>query len=139
LSTQEEISLCNENTEVSTQKINPANAVQLSGFVIPALSTRRVTTDVELMPGQSFVIGGLIDNRTVESLNRVPGLSSIPLLGELFKSRSRNKNATELLVIVTPEFPELIEAGEPQPELSMPIDFLPPIAEDPEYQDRKKK
>ena len=123
--------------EVST--LDFANAVQLSGFVIPALSTRRVTTDVELMPGQSFVIGGLIDNRTVESLNRIPGLSSIPLLGELFKSRSRNKNATELLVIVTPEFPELIEAGEAPPELSMPIGFLPPMAEDPEYKDRIKK
>lgn len=123
--------------EVST--LDFANAVQLSGFVIPALSTRRVTTDVELMPGQSFVIGGLIDNRTVESLNRIPGLSSIPLLGELFKSRSRNKNATELLVIVTPEFPELIEAGEATPELSMPIGFLPPMEEDPLYKDRMKK
>lgn len=123
--------------EVST--LDFANAVQLQGFVIPALSTRRVTTDVELMPGQSFVIGGLIDNRTVENLNRIPGLSRIPLIGELFKSRSRNKNATELLVVVTPEFPELIEAGEPAPGMSMPVDFLPPIAEDPEYQDRKKK
>ncbi len=57
--------------ELST--LDFANAVQLSGFVIPALSTRRVTTDVELMPGQSFVIGGLIDNRSVENFNRIPG------------------------------------------------------------------
>jgi len=113
-----------------------ANALQLSGFLIPALATRRVETDVELMPGQSFVIGGLLDQRLVESINRIPGLSKIPLLGELFKSRTRSKNNTELLVIVTPEFPEVYEAGEPGPEVSMPLDFLPPIAEDPEYEGR---
>ena len=123
--------------EPEVSALDFSNAVQLSGFVIPALSTRRVETDVELMPGQSFVIGGLIDNRMVENLNRVPGLSSIPLLGELFKSRSRNKNSSELLVIVTPEFPEVIEAGEPLPEVSMPLDFLPPISEDPSYKERR--
>ena len=115
-----------------------ANALQLSGFLIPALATRRVETDVELLPGQSFVIGGLLDRRLVESINRIPGLSKIPLLGELFKSRSRTKNNTELLVIVTPEFPEVIEAGEPLPTMDMPLDFLPPMAEDPEYQRRSK-
>ena len=111
-----------------------ANALQLSGFLIPALATRRVETDVELLPGQSFVIGGLLDQRLVESINRIPGLSKIPLLGELFKSRSRTKNNTELLVIVTPEFPEVIEAGEELPSIAMPLDFLPPLAEDQEYQ-----
>ena len=115
-----------------------ANALQLSGFLIPALATRRVETDVELMPGQSFVIGGLLDKRLVESINRLPGLSKIPLLGELFKSRSKNRNNTELLVIVTPEFPEVFDAGEPQPNLTMPLEFLPPITEDPEYQRDKK-
>ena len=110
-----------------------ANALQLSGFLIPALATRRVETDVELMPGQSFVIGGLLDKRLVESINRIPGLSKIPLLGELFKSRSRQQNNTELLVIVTPEFPEVYDAGEPTPSVTMPLDFLPPIAEDAEY------
>jgi pilus assembly protein CpaC len=115
-----------------------ANALQLSGFLIPALATRRVETDVELMPGQSFVIGGLLDKRLVESINRIPGLSNIPLLGELFKSRSRTQNNTELLVVVTPEFPDLIEAGAPQPSLTMPRDFLPPISEDPQYQEDQK-
>ena len=56
-----------------------ANAATIVGFVIPALTTRRVSTDVELMPGQSFVIGGLIDNRMTETVSRIPGLSSIPL------------------------------------------------------------
>jgi len=120
--------------EVST--LDFANAVRLSGFLIPALSTRRVETDVELMPGQSFVIGGLLDNRTVENLNKVPGLSAIPLLGELFKSRSLSKNNTELLVVVTPEFPDVIEAGEPMPEIPYPLPFLPAIESDTFYQKR---
>lgn len=107
-----------------------ANAVTLSGFMIPALSTRRVETNVELMPGQSFVIGGLIDNRVVENLNRVPGLSKIPLLGALFKSRSLSRNNTELLVLVTPEFPEAYASGE-EPSVAFPADFLPPASETP--------
>jgi pilus assembly protein CpaC len=106
-----------------------ANAVTFSGFLIPALSTRRIQTEVELMPGQSFAIGGLIDNRVQDTINRVPGLAHIPLLGKIFKSRLRDKNTTELLVLVTPEFPELYEAGDELPELSMPEDFLPPATE----------
>lgn len=106
-----------------------ANAVTLQGFLIPALSTRRVETDVELMPGQSFVIGGLIDARVTESENRVPVLSKIPLLGEIFKSRSSNKNNSELLVLVTPEFPEVYESGEPTPNLGLPVEFLPPLTD----------
>jgi pilus assembly protein CpaC len=107
-----------------------ANAVTLQGFLIPALSTRRVETDVELMPGQSFVIGGLIDARVTESENRVPVLSKIPLLGEIFKSRSSSKNNSELLVLVTPEFPEVYESGEQTPTLGLPEDFLPPLTDD---------
>ena len=102
-----------------------ANAVTLSGFLIPALSTRRVETDVELMPGQSFVIGGLLDRRLVESINRVPGLSKIPLLGTLFKSKSESRNNTELLVIVTPEFPEAYDADEAKPAIRFPKEFMP--------------
>jgi pilus assembly protein CpaC len=82
------------------------------------------------MPGQSFVIGGLIDNRVQETINRVPGLGHIPLLGKIFNSRVRSKNNTELLVLVTPEFPEVYEAGSELPEIPMPVDFLPPVSED---------
>jgi pilus assembly protein CpaC len=104
-----------------------ANAVTFSGFLIPALSTRRIDTDVELMPGQSFVIGGLIDNRVQDTYNKIPGLGDIPLLGKIFQSRSRQKNNTELLVLVTPEFPDVIEAGEPVPEVPTPEPYLPPL------------
>lgn len=102
-----------------------ANAVTLSGFVIPALSTRRVETDVELRSGQSFVIGGLLDRRMIESINRIPGLSRIPLLGALFRSKSTRRSNTELLVIVTPEFVDVIEADEQAPEITFPKDFMP--------------
>ena len=61
------------------------------GFNIPALSTRRVQTEIELEDGQSFVIGGLLDNRLTETLSKVPGLANIPLLGKLFQSRSDQK------------------------------------------------
>ena len=107
-----------------------ANAVTFSGFLIPALSTRRIETSVELLPGQSFAIGGLIDNRVAETINHVPGLGHIPLLGKLFRSRSMQRNNTELLVFVTPEFPEPYEAGEMKPDIPRPLDFLPPVTDD---------
>ena len=60
--------------EVST--IDPANGVTVSGFRIPALSTRRIETDIELAEGQSFVIAGLLDDRVVENLSHLPGLAA---------------------------------------------------------------
>ena len=117
-----------------------ANAATIVGFVIPALATRRVSTDVELMPGQSFVIGGLIDNRMTETVSRIPGLSSIPLIGTIFKSRSKDRQSTELMVLVTPEFPTVIEAGEEKPMLPMPGDFMEPLAEYSEkWREQKRK
>ena len=116
-----------------------ANAATIVGFVVPALATRRVSTDVELMPGQSFVIGGLIDNRMTETVSRIPGLSSIPLIGAIFKSTSRDKQNTELMVLVTPEFPTVIEAGEEKPMLPMPANFMEPLAEYTEKRREQKR
>ncbi len=110
--------------EVST--IDLANAVTISGFTIPALSTRRIESDIELGEGQSFVIGGLIDDRTTETFARIPGLSSIPLIGELFKSRSETRAKTELLVIVTPELVDPMSANDPRLKLSVLHDKLAP-------------
>ncbi len=98
--------------EVST--IDLANAVSISGFTIPALATRRIESDIELGQGQSFVIGGLIDDRTTETFARIPGLSSIPLIGELFKSRNESRAKTELLVMVTPELVDPMSADDPR-------------------------
>ncbi len=97
-----------------------ANGLIFQGFTIPALSTRRVQTEVELESGQSFAIGGLLDNRLTETLNKVPGLGDIPLFGKLFQSRQQNKTNTELLVLVTPELVRPIPAGQPLPEVKFP-------------------
>lgn len=112
--------------EVSS--LDNADGVQLSGFRIPALSTRRVETDIELEEGQSFVIGGLIDDRVIENLSQVPGLAHIPLLGALFKSRSETKTKTELIVIVTPE---TARPAAPAAGPAMPRPFLRSAEEAP--------
>src|SRR5213078_1903029 len=85
--------------EVST--IDFANGVKFDGFLIPGLRTRRAKTGVELRDGQSFALAGLLDNSETRSLSRVPILSDITVLGELFKSKSFQKNETELMFIVT--------------------------------------
>ena len=85
--------------EVST--IDFANGVRFNGFVIPALRTRRAHTGVELRDGQSFALAGLLDNNETRSLSKIPVLGDIPVLGNLFKSRSFQKNETELIFIVT--------------------------------------
>lgn len=85
--------------EVST--IDFANGVKVDNFVIPALRTRRAKTSVELRDGQSFSLAGLLDNNEVHTLSRVPVIGDIPILGNLFKSKSFQKNETELMFIVT--------------------------------------
>jgi pilus assembly protein CpaC len=111
--------------EVST--IDLANAVRLQGFVIPALSTRRMDTNIELSRGQSFVIGGLMDDRVSEQLSKVPGLADIPVLGVLFRSREEKKSKTELLVMVTPELVDPLNPEDPKPNIPMPREFLAPV------------
>ncbi len=108
--------------------IDAANGVTVSGLTIPALSTRRMETDIELGEGQSFVIGGLIDDRAIENLSQVPGLSHIPVLGSLFKSRSLSKTKTELVVVVTPETAAPLTGPPPAPP--MPVPFLGPATEE---------
>ena len=102
-----------------------ANGLVFQGFTIPGLNVRKVQTEIELETGQSFAIGGLLDNRITENLSKVPGLGDIPLLGKLFQSRSVNKNNTELLVLVTPEVVRPIPADQPKPEIEFPkTDFM---------------
>jgi pilus assembly protein CpaC len=83
-----------------------------------------VQTEVELEGGQSFVIAGLLDQRMTETLNKIPGLSAIPLLGKLFQSKSAGRNNTELMVIVTPEIVRPIPADQKVPELHYPQPFM---------------
>lgn len=83
-------------------QLSQAGAVQVSGFSFPGLSTRRVETTVELGSGQSFMIGGLLQNNSSSTIDRAPGLGNLPILGALFRSTEFRKNQTELVVIVTP-------------------------------------
>jgi pilus assembly protein CpaC len=85
--------------EVST--LDYADALTISGFTVPALSTRKAETEFELKDGQSFVIAGLIDNRVTDIWNKVPGLGDIPILGAFFKSKSVQKSNSELMVLCT--------------------------------------
>jgi len=78
------------------------NAVTISGYTIPALSTRRADTQVELRDGQSFAISGLLDHRTTDIFNKMPGIGDVPVLGQLFRSKSVNHSTVELMVVVTP-------------------------------------
>jgi hypothetical protein len=114
--------------EVST--LDFANAVQLQGFRIPALSTRRTETELELDNGQTFAIAGLLNNSMTESLQKVPGIGDIPILGYLFRSKAAQKNRTELVVMITPE---ILPSGSPgvtteSPRLQEP--YLPPLPVD---------
>jgi pilus assembly protein CpaC len=113
--------------EVSS--LDVANGLTVQGFTVPGLDVRRVQTEVELANGQSFVIAGLMDNRLTETINRIPGLASIPLLGKLFQSRIINRSNSELLVLVTPEIIDPSAQGLEPPKLSFPKDFLklPPM------------
>ncbi len=97
-----------------------ANALTLSGFTVPALSTRRAETELELQDGQSFVIAGLMDNRVTDLVSKIPGLGDIPILGQFFKAKNQQKNKTELMVLVTAHRinpsttpPKLLEYPEP--------------------------
>jgi pilus assembly protein CpaC len=85
--------------EVST--LDFSNALTISGFTVPALSTRRADTEFEVQDGQSFVIAGLMDNRVTDIINKMPGLGDIPILGAFFRSKSAQKSKTELMVLCT--------------------------------------
>jgi pilus assembly protein CpaC len=95
------------------------NGVTLSGFRIPALSTRRAETEVELRDGQSFAIAGLIDDTAQDDRSKVPLLGDIPILGAFFKSRATRQERTELLVLITPR---LVRPIEPGVETPLPVD-----------------
>lgn len=109
------------------------NAIEISGFNVPAIDVRRVKTEVELGEGQSFIIGGLLDNTENESFQKIPFLGDIPVLGKFFQSIQRTKNNSELIVIVTPVIVPPIPVGQPLPSLHYPVKFLAPNSTVPMY------
>jgi pilus assembly protein CpaC len=90
------------NVAPEVSELDFANALRLQGFTIPAITTRRASTTIELADGQSFAIGGLLRDNLRESVSKFPFLGEIPILGALFRSSSFQKSETELLIIVTP-------------------------------------
>lgn len=116
--------------EVSQLSTN--GQVTIQGFTIPALTTRRVDTTVELASGQSFAIAGLIQKNSVQDVSKLPGLGEIPILGALFRSDSFQRSESELVVIVTPY---LVRPSSRQ--LSTPLDgYVPPTDADRYLRDR---
>lgn len=100
-----------------------ANALQIQGFTIPTIATRRATTVVELADGQSFAIAGLLKDNVREVVQKFPVLGDIPVLGALFRSSRFVKNQTELVIIVTPHFVKPMDAA----QLALPTDtFIEP-------------
>jgi|SRR5579859_7894587 len=112
--------------EVST--LDYSNAITLSGFVLPALSTRRVESEMSLADGQTFAIAGLVDNRVTDILSKVPGIGDIPILGKLFQSKSLSKSKNELLVIVTPHIVRPLTPDQVPHGPTFPQPFLDQIA-----------
>ena len=115
--------------EVSS--LDYSNAIVLQGFTVPAIAKRTVKTEIELESGQSFAIAGLLDNRFNDTLDKIPGISSIPLLGKLFQSRVLSKQNSELLIMVTPELVRPIPPAQALPALAMPKPFMKDTRKDP--------
>jgi pilus assembly protein CpaC len=92
-----------------------ANGITLSGFRIPALTTRRAETDVELRDGQTFAIAGLLDNIAQEDSTGIPFLSRVPIIGYLFRSKAERVEQTELMVLITPRLVRPFEPGQVPP------------------------
>jgi pilus assembly protein CpaC len=101
------------------------NAVTISGFVLPAIATRHAETVVELRDGQSFGIAGLLDQRTTAQFSKVPGIGDLPILGQLFRSRSINQIKSELVVIITPTIVD--PAAEPSTPVELPKEPISPL------------
>jgi len=113
--------------EVSTLDFN--NAVVLQGFRIPALSSRRAETDIDLQNGQTFAIAGLLNNTLTSSLQKMPGIGDIPVLGNLFRSKVANKENTELVVMITPEILNRNSPGVTTNLPRVPEKFIEPMPE----------
>jgi pilus assembly protein CpaC len=113
--------------EVST--LDYGNAVLLSGFRIPSLQTRRAETSVELVNGQTFAIAGLMNNQMQQTMQKVPGLGDIPVLGYLFRSKASQRDQTELVVMITPEILPSNSPGVTPSLPQYPDTFLPPLSD----------
>ncbi|MDQ0565843.1 secretion system protein [Erythrobacter citreus] len=102
-----------EVSELSSQA-----AITLNGFEVPALTTRRAETTIELGSGQSFMIAGLLSNSATNTIDKAPGLGDIPILGNLFRSTTYRKGETELVIVVTPYLVKPVDGN----DIKLPTD-----------------
>jgi len=109
--------LINLKVKPEVSSLDFGNGVNISGFRVPALSTRRTETEVELQDGQTFAIAGLMNNTVSSTMSKIPGIGDIPILGYLFKSRAYQKQTTELVVMITPQ---IIRRGSPGVSQGLP-------------------
>jgi pilus assembly protein CpaC len=100
--------------EPEVSQLDFANGLLLGGYQIPSLRTRRLNTDVELNPGQTLAIGGLLDSNIEEAVDKIPILGDIPIIGTFFKRTSERQERTELLVLVQPH---IVTPTDPLPAL----------------------
>ena len=114
--------LINLKVRPEVSSLDFANAVTVEGFRVPALSTRRTETEVELRDGQTFAIAGLMNNTVTSTMGKIPGIGDIPILGLLFKSKAHQKNQTELVVMITPT---IIKRGQPGVSEGLPSPVEP--------------
>jgi len=122
--------LINMKIEPEVSQIDTTHSVAVStGVSVPALIVRRASTTVELRDGQSFVIGGLLQNNGNNQIDQLPWLGDVPVLGTLFSSKSYQKNETDLVIIVTPH---LVQPARPGDALKTPADLTDP-PNDPEF------
>jgi pilus assembly protein CpaC len=108
--------------EVSS--LDYTNALTIQGYVIPAITTRRVESEMDLQDGQSFAIAGLIDNRVTKQMDKIPWIGDVPVLGKLFQSHNYNSSKTELLVLVTPTIVRPVKADQAPQGPQFPVPFL---------------
>lgn len=106
-------------------EISSANAIVMSGFTIPSLTTRRAKTTVELAPGESFMIAGLIKDHTSSAIDQLPGVKELPILGALFRSTEFQRNESELVITVTPYLVDPIKDS----DIKLPSDDLRPASQ----------
>lgn len=109
--------------EPEVSSLDFANGLTFQGFEIPSILTRRVQTDVELKPGQTLAIGGLMDNQMLTEVDKIPLLGDIPILGFFFKSKSARQNRSELLVLVTPYILDEDDLPAPPVPTGEPLDW----------------
>ncbi|HEX8062641.1 MAG TPA: type II and III secretion system protein family protein [Allosphingosinicella sp.] len=99
-------------------ELSDEGAIQINGFRVPSLTTRRVETTVELGSGQSFMIGGLLRNTSSNSIEKAPVLGNLPIIGALFRSTSFRRGETELVIVVTPYLVKPVNAS----QIALPTD-----------------